>query len=179
MATAITATAKSNTTFSNIANIIRLLPTGTVFLFHFLNPILTNNGACARPVYKYLSSTVIALCGLSCCFSCFTDSYQGDDGATHYGIVTPKGLWPSAGGSSVDLTKYKLRFGDFVHAMLSVFVFTVLALLDTNTVRCFYPSFESTEKTLVMVLPTAIGVVSGGVFALFPGSRHGIGYESG
>ncbi|KAJ8766502.1 hypothetical protein K2173_022561 [Erythroxylum novogranatense] len=164
-------------TFKGLGNIIKFLPTGTVFLFQFLNPVLTNNGSCAV-VNKWLSGALIALCGSFCCFSCFTDSYIGSDDKTHYGIVTNKGLWPSSASESLNLSKYKLRFGDFVHAIFSVIIFSILVLMDTNTVRCFYPSFESTEKVLIQVLPPVIGTLSGGVFVLFPNHRHGIGYPS-
>jgi len=167
-------------TFSGVGNLVKLLPTGTVFMFQFLNPVLTNNGQC-HTVNKYLSGILMGLCGFSCCFSCFTDSYRGSDGWTHYGIATMKGLRPSSdssAGSSVDLSSYKLRVGDFAHAFFSLIVFAVLSLLDRNTVKCFNPSFESTEKVLLMVLPPAIGAVSGTVFMLFPNKRHGIGYPS-
>lgn len=165
-------------TFTGVGNLIKLLPTGTVFLFQFLNPVLTNNGKCST-LNKYLDSILIGLCGLSCCFASFTDSYTDSNGKTHYGIVTKNGLWPSPSTSqSIDLSKYKLRFGDFVHAFFAVIVFAVLSLMDTNTVRCFYPDFESTEKVLLQVLPPAIGVVSGSVFMLFPNTRHGIGYPT-
>jgi len=90
--------------------------------------------------------------------------------------VTPKGLWPSPASNSVDLSWYRLRVADFVHAALSLLVFAVLGLLDSNTVQCFYPGFESTQKRLVQALPTAIGVFAGGVFMIFPNDRHGIGY---
>ncbi|KAJ4823656.1 Protein dmp2 [Turnera subulata] len=162
-------------TLNGLGNLIKLLPTGTVFVFQFLNPVLTNDGQC-HTINKYLSGILIGLCGFSCCFSCFTDSYVDSDGVTHYGIATKKGLWPSS--KTEDLSSYKLRFGDFVHAFFSLIVFAVLSLLDTNTVRCYYPSFETTEKTLLVVLPPVIGVISGGVFMLFPNNRHGIGYRS-
>ncbi|XP_059648511.1 protein DMP2-like [Cornus florida] len=162
-------------TLTGVGNLIKLLPTGTVFLFQFLNPVLTNNGKC-HTVNKYLSGTLIALSGFSCCFSSFTDSYTDSNGDTHYGIATAKGLWPSEG--SVDLSKYKLRFADFVHAFFSLIVFAMVGLLDSNTVECFYPSFESNEKVLLMVLPPVIGAVSGSVFMIFPNKRHGIGYPS-
>ncbi|XP_031252067.1 protein DMP2-like [Pistacia vera] len=167
----------SDKTFTGLGNLIKLLPTGTVFVFQFLNPVLTNNGNCST-VNKYLTSFLIGLCGLSCALSCFTDSYKGSDGKTHYGFVTTTGLWPSTNAGSVDLSKYKLRFGDFVHAFFSIIVFGVVSLLDSNTVECFYPSFESSEKILLMVLPPVIGVISGGVFMAFPNTRHGIGYPS-
>ncbi|KAK8709782.1 hypothetical protein V6N13_060784 [Hibiscus sabdariffa] len=170
-------TSLSDKTFTGLGNLIKLLPTGTVFVFQFLNPVLTNYGHCS-PVNKVLTSILIAFCGFSCAFSCFTDSYKDSDGMVHYGIATVNGLWPSSGSGSVDLSKYKLRIGDFVHAFFSVVVFAVLSLLDSNTVQCFYPSFESTEKVLLMALPPVIGAISGSVFMMFPNTRHGIGYPS-
>ncbi|XP_009369066.2 protein DMP2-like [Pyrus x bretschneideri] len=164
-------------TFTGAGNLIKLLPTGTVFLFQFLNPVLTNNGSCTA-LNKYLSAILIVLCGFSCCFASFTDSYTGSDGKTHYGVATCKGLWPSTNSNSVDLSAYKLRIGDFVHAFFSLIVFAVLSLLDTNTVRCYYPGFESTEKTLLLVLPPIIGTIAGTVFVVFPNNRHGIGYPA-
>lgn len=164
-------------TLTSIGNLIKLLPTGTVFIYQFLNPVLTNNGKC-HTVNKYLSGALIGLCSFSCCFSSFTDSYTDSDGNTHYGIVTKNGLWPSGKGKNYDedLSKYRLRIGDFVHAFSSLVVFLVLSLLDTNTVECFYPSFESTEKVLLMVLPPVLGAMAGTVFMVFPNKRHGIGY---
>ena len=97
---------------------------------------------------------------------------------SHYGVATKNGLWPSPDSESVNLSAYKLRVGDFVHAFLSLIVFAVVALLDSNTVDCFYPSFESTEKLLLMVLPPVIGAISSTVFMMFPNKRHGIGYPS-
>ncbi|XVE82002.1 hypothetical protein DITRI_Ditri15bG0112100 [Diplodiscus trichospermus] len=167
----------SDKTFTGFGNLIKLLPTGTVFIFQFLNPVLTNNGDC-KPVNKVLTSILIALCGFSCAFSCFTDSYKGSDGLVHYGIATVSGLWPSSSSGSANLSSYKLRIGDFVHAFFSVIVFAALSLLDSNTVRCFYPSFEDTEKTLLVTLPPVIGAISGTIFMAFPSTRHGIGYPS-
>ncbi|KAI3469475.1 hypothetical protein Pfo_026138 [Paulownia fortunei] len=162
---------------TGVANLIKLLPTGTVFMFQFLNPVLTNNGQC-HTVNNYLSSILIVACGFSCCFASFTDSYTDSQGNTHYGIATTKGLWPSSSSSTQDLSSYKLRFGDFVHAFFSLVVFAVVALLDPNSVECFYPSFESTQKVLLMAMPPVIGVISSSIFVLFPNNRHGIGYPS-
>ncbi|XP_073128355.1 protein DMP2-like [Henckelia pumila] len=164
-------------TLTGFGNLIKLLPTATVFMFQFLNPVLTNNGHC-HTINKYLSSILIAVCGFSCCFASFTDSYTDNQGELHYGIATRTGLWPSSSSSSLDLSSYKLRFGDFVHSFFSLIVFAVVALLDPNSVECFYPSFESTQKVLLMVLPPIIGVVSGSLFVVFPNKRHGIGYPS-
>ncbi|KAK9020128.1 hypothetical protein V6N11_054621 [Hibiscus sabdariffa] len=76
----------SGKTFSGFGNLVKLLPTGTVFIFQFLNPVLTNTGQCSI-ANKVLTSILIALCGFSCAFSCFTDSYRGSDGLVHYGVV--------------------------------------------------------------------------------------------
>ena len=165
-------------TLSGLGNLIRLLPTGTVFLYQFLSPALSNNGHCTTTIYKYLTAILVAVCGFSCFFSSFTDSYVGDDGKTHYGIATSKGLWTSEDSKNVDLSAYKLRFGDFVHGLFALTVFGVLVLLDQKTVGCFYPVSDSLEKTLLKVLPPAVGVVSSGLFMFFPNNRHGIGYPS-
>ncbi|TXG71837.1 hypothetical protein EZV62_000416 [Acer yangbiense] len=167
----------SDKTFTGLGNLIKLLPTGTVFVFQFLNPVVTNSGNCTT-LNKYLTSFLIGFCGLACGFSCFTDSYRGSDGMTHYGVATMKGLWPSTAAGSVELSKYKLRIGDFVHCLFTMVVFAVLSLLDSNTVECFYPSFESTEKVLLLVLPPVIGSICGTVFMVFPNNRHGIGYPA-
>ncbi|KAK7292340.1 hypothetical protein RIF29_08118 [Crotalaria pallida] len=172
----------SSSLTSAVGNLIKLLPTGTVFMFQFLNPIVTNTGQC-NTTNKYLASILLVTCAFNCVFASFTDSYTGSDNKRHYGIVTSKGLYdPSLSSSSssnnIDLSKYRLRFSDFVHAVLCLVVFAVLALLDTNTVHCFYPDFESTQKQLLQVLPPAIGVVVGGVFVIFPDTRHGIGYPT-
>ncbi|XP_057434061.1 protein DMP2-like [Lotus japonicus] len=164
-------------TFSGVGSLIKLLPTGTVFLFQFLSPIVTNTGHC-NTVNKYLSSILLVVCGFNCVFSSFTDSYTGSDGHRHYGIVTAKGIWPSPASGNIDLSKYKLRFGDFVHGFISLIVFAVLGLLDINIVRCFYPEFESSEKVLLQVVPPVIGAIASAVFMIFPGTRHGIGYPT-
>ncbi|XP_059434503.1 protein DMP2-like [Corylus avellana] len=165
-------------TLSGVGNLVRLLPTGTVFLYQFLSPVLSNNGHCSNTINKYLTAILVGLCGLSCFFSTFTDSYVGDDGQTHYGFATSKGLWPSPESKSVDLPTYKLRFADFVHAFFAVIVFGALVLLDGNTVGCFYPASESIEKTLIQVLPPVVGAVSSAVFMFFPNNRNGIGYPA-
>ena len=106
-------------TLSGLGNLNRLLPTGTVFLYQFLSPVLSNNGHCTTTIYKYLTAILVAVCGFSCFFSSFTDSYVGDDGKTHYGVVTSKGLWTFEDSKNVDLSVYKLRFGDFVQGASS------------------------------------------------------------
>ncbi|KAL4024963.1 hypothetical protein IC575_013336 [Cucumis melo] len=169
------ATSATEKTLTGVGNLIRLLPTGTVFLFQFLSPILTNSGHC-EPINKSLSIILIILCGLSCFLSSFTDSYTGDDGALHWGFATPSGMWPAPESKTVDLSPYKLRAGDFVHATFSALVFGALVVLDSDTMECFFPSFAAADKLLVQVLPPVVGAVSSVVFVMFPNTRHGIGY---
>ncbi|KAI5654172.1 hypothetical protein M9H77_31359 [Catharanthus roseus] len=167
----------SNQALSSIANLIKLLPTGTVFLYQFVVPILTNNGLCS-PTNKILLGIFIGLCGLSCFLSTFTGSYTDKEGKIQYGIATLKCLWPSSDSNSVNLSKYKLRIGDFFHAILALVVFGVVVLLDGKTVESFYPSIQSHQKALFMALPLITRAVAGLVFAFFPDKRHGIGYPS-
>ncbi|KAK9933611.1 hypothetical protein M0R45_020799 [Rubus argutus] len=108
---------------TGVGNLIKLLPTGTVFLFQFLNPVLTNNGHFTLAVMDKLTMEL-----------------------QRQRVFGPRRFW------LVDLSAYKLRVGDFVHAFFSLVVFAVVSLLDSNTVRCFYPAFESTERVLLMVL---------------------------
>ncbi|MQL94665.1 hypothetical protein Taro_027326 [Colocasia esculenta] len=73
--------------------------------------------------------------------------YSGADGKVYYGIYRhrardccPSGTptprpWTSPSTCSV--------FGDFVHPALSLVVFVVVSLLDSYTVSCYYPAFES------------------------------------
>lgn len=165
-------------TFQGLGNIIKILPTGTVFLFEFLNSLLTNKGSC-HTVNKYLTGALLIICGISCFFASFTDSYVGSNGKVYYGVVTTDGLkaFSDSDSSKKNLSKYKLRFTDFVHAFLALIVFAVIALLDSNIVSCFYPSFESTEKKLIKALPVVIGGISSFVSMVFPSTRHGVGYH--
>ncbi|PIA39363.1 hypothetical protein AQUCO_02600073v1 [Aquilegia coerulea] len=167
----------SQTTVQGLGNLVKLLPSGTFFLFIALNPAFTNNGEC-RTGNKYLTAIFLSLCVFASCFSWFTDSYIDKNGKVQYGIVTRKGLYPltDSDSSAVNLSAYKRSLGDFVHAFLSVIVFILLALLDRNTVECFYPSFESSQKQLIMALPPVVGAIASSAFVLFPNKRNGIGF---
>ncbi|KAL5571829.1 hypothetical protein UlMin_021426 [Ulmus minor] len=159
-----------------LLNLNKLLPTGITFLFQLINPLLTNYDNTCTVLNKTLETLLIVLCSFVCCFVSFTDSYTGSDGKTHYAIVTPKGLWPSSSlnSYSLDLSKFKLCFRDFVHAFISVMVFANFALLDPKMVRCFYPHFESTHNILLLVLTTILRLLLVVVSFIYPNNRHGI-----
>ncbi|GMI72095.1 DUF679 domain membrane protein 2, Arabidopsis thaliana DUF679 domain membrane protein 2 [Hibiscus trionum] len=162
--------------FASWGNLIKILPTAAVFVFQFLNPLITSNGNCGMIVRKVLECTFIGLCCFFCAFACFTDSYRDRNGVIHYGVATLTGFWPSPASGSVDPSRYRLKFGDFVHAFFSLVVFAAFSLLDSGTVKCLYPQLEFADKLLVMVLPPAIGAITGVVFIVFPYTRHGLGY---
>ncbi|XP_031480767.1 protein DMP2-like [Nymphaea colorata] len=157
------------------SNLLKLLPTGTVIVFQFLSPLLSNNGDC-HLANKFATGALLILCAASCAFSCFTDSFSGSDGKTYYGIATRSGMLVFGGHSSIDLSVHRLRFGDFIHAFFSVFVLAAVALLDTKTAVCYYPSLLRKEKALAVALPPVVGAISSFVFTVFPNKRRGIGY---
>lgn len=76
----------ANKSLTGLESLIKLLPTGTLFIYLLLNPVLTNDGECSTS-NKVMSSILVALCSFSCVFSCFTDSFKGTDGSRKYGIV--------------------------------------------------------------------------------------------
>ncbi|GLJ42790.1 hypothetical protein SUGI_0887310 [Cryptomeria japonica] len=165
---------------STIAKLVKLLPTTTVLLFHILSPLVTNGGHGCSKVNRILTGALLSCCSFSCYFSSFTDSFRADNGKLYYGIATKKGLWLFCRWEQKHfdpyLSDYRLRFRDFVHAVLSVVVFATIALVNTNIVRCFYPSLTENQKGLLMGLPGAVGVATSVVFIIFPSKRHGVGY---
>ncbi|XP_018477451.2 protein DMP7 isoform X2 [Raphanus sativus] len=98
--------------------------------------------------------------------------------AARYGLATPSGLMVMDG--TITLTeeekeKYKLRFIDFLHAIMSMLVFFAISMFDQNVIRCLFPVPSEDTKELLTGLPFIIGVVCGGFFLVFPTRRHGIG----
>lgn len=163
--------------YSGLGNLISLLPTGTIFLFQYLNPTVTNSGSHCTTFNKFLSASLLTVCSLNCIFATFTDSYTASDGTRRYGIVTATGLWPPPPSSeAVDMSAYRLRGRDLVHAMVSLGVFGVLGFLDKNMVRCMYPVISEYDGVLLKALPIVMGVISGLTFSIFPWKRKGIGY---
>ncbi|KAJ7968001.1 DUF679 domain-containing protein [Quillaja saponaria] len=133
-------------TLTNTANLANLLPTGTLLTFQIVTPIFTNN-----------------------------------DGNVYHGLVTSKGMWlfdyPDPSGSGLpDLSQYKIRFMDWVHAVLSVFVFGAVALRDKNVLSCFYPMPKHETQEVLNIAPVGIGLICSLLFVAFPTRRHGIGY---
>ncbi|KAK9070669.1 hypothetical protein SSX86_011071 [Deinandra increscens subsp. villosa] len=167
-------------TLTSTANLAKLLPTGTLLVFQVLTPIFTNNGSCDSTT-RSLTAILLLLLAVSCFLACFTDSFKSDNGQVFYGFATFQGMWlfdyhDDTKGNTPDLRKYRLRFIDWVHAVLSVLVFGAVALRDRNVVNCFYPSPGVETQEVLDIVPIGAGIISSALFVAFPTRRHGIGY---
>ncbi|XP_022720088.1 protein DMP10 [Durio zibethinus] len=170
------------------ANLVNLLPTGTVFAFQAIIPSFSNNGKC-EIVHKYMVLGLIIVCSLGCFLSSFTDSFVGSDNKLYYGLATIKGLWvfndERDDGLDLEnneeeakkiLRKYRLTPIDFVHAFGSVTLFLVMACSSFDVQGCFFPEPGANGNALMTNLPLAGGLLASGLFMLFPTKRRGIGY---
>ncbi|KAK9285015.1 hypothetical protein L1049_024197 [Liquidambar formosana] len=166
-------------TFKGTAHLANLLPTGTVLTFQLLSPILTNQGQCPTPMNQLTTLVLLALCGVLCFLLSFTDSFRDERGKVRYGLATFSGLWVIDGSvtlSPEEAAGYRVRFIDFLHALLSILVFAAVALFDQNVVKCFEPMPSDKTKDLLLKVPIGIGLVCSVLFVLFPTKRHGIGF---
>ncbi|GJX24831.1 DMP3-like protein [Tanacetum coccineum] len=165
-------------TLTSTANLAKLLPTGTLLAFQLLTPIFTNNGSCDTAT-RPLTAILLVTLAVSCFLACFTDSFKSEDGQLYYGFATFQGMWLFDYyelNNVPDLRKYRLRFIDWVHALLSVLVFGTVALRDRNVVNCFYPSPGHEAQEVLDIVPIGVGLLSSALFVVFPTRRHGIGY---
>ncbi|KAL5566434.1 hypothetical protein UlMin_029598 [Ulmus minor] len=139
-------------TLTTTANLANLLPTGTLLAFQLLTPIFTSNGSGCDAATRPLTAILLGLLALSCFLASFTDSVKATDG------------------------QFRIRFIDWVHAVLSVFVFGAVALRDKNVLTCFYPKPRHETQEVLDIVPVGIGIICGLLFVVFPTRRHGIGY---
>ncbi|MED6157247.1 Protein dmp4 [Stylosanthes scabra] len=165
-------------TFQSTAHLANLLPTGTVLSFQLLSPIFTNQGNCDS-VSKFMTCTLLSLSAFSCFLLCFTDTFRDSKGNLCHGFATFKGLWVIDGSTTLPPelnAKYRLKFIDVVHAVMSVLVFAAIALFDQNVVNCFFPSPSDEAQEILTALPVGIGALCSMLFVAFPTQRHGIGF---
>ncbi|XWS55316.1 hypothetical protein CRYUN_Cryun10bG0164500 [Craigia yunnanensis] len=167
-------------TLTSTANLANLLPTGTILAFQLLMPIFTNNGSCDSAT-RPMTLVLLVLLAFSCFLASFTDSVKSSDGQVYYGFATFKGMflfdYPDPSGSGLpDLSKYRIKFFDVVHAVLSVLVFGAVALKDKNVLNCFYPTPKHETQEVLNIAPVGIGLICSLLFVVFPTRRHGIGY---
>ncbi|KAL3577035.1 hypothetical protein D5086_022318 [Populus alba] len=167
-------------TFKSTAHLANLLPTGTVLAFQLLSPIFSNQGTASNDsVARSMTAGLVVLCGLSCFLSSFSDSFRDKKGNVCYGLATFRGLWVIDGSATIPpevAANYRLRFIDFMHALMSILVFAAIALFDQNVVDCFYPSPSTEAQEVLTALPVGIGALCSMLFIVFPTKRHGIGF---
>ncbi|KDP42435.1 hypothetical protein JCGZ_00232 [Jatropha curcas] len=167
-------------TLTSTANLANLLPTGTLLAFQLLTPVFTKNGACDS-VTQFLTFVLLSLLAVSCFLASFTDSIKSTDGQVYYGFATFKGIFlfdcpdPESLGDQ-DLRKYRIKFIDGVHAVLSVLVFVAVALKDKNVLSCFFSMPQQETQEVLDIVPVGIGLICSLLFVVFPTRRHGIGY---
>ncbi|XP_073009334.1 protein DMP2-like [Typha latifolia] len=171
-------------TLASVANLVKLLPTGTVLAFQSLSPSFTDHGKC-YPSDRYMSALLVFFCAFFCIFLSFTDSLLGSNGKPYYGLATFKGFYvfnyhgadEDRGVVFGDLTRLRIRFLDYVHAFFGALVFLVVAFSDSGIQNCFFPDSGPNTKELLVNLPLGAGFLSSVVFMIFPTSRKGIGYS--
>lgn len=121
----------------------------------------------------------LTMTAIACFFMSFTDSVRDARGKVRYGVATFKGLYVMDGSvefSHEEAAKYRLRFIDLVHAVMSLLVFVAVAMFDQNVVNCFCPTPSEEVREVLVVAPAAIGVICSLFFVAFPTRRHGIGF---
>ncbi|XVE94181.1 hypothetical protein REPUB_Repub01dG0259800 [Reevesia pubescens] len=166
-------------TLTSTANLANLLPRGTLLAFQLM-PIFTNNGSCDSAT-RSMTLILLFLLALSCFLASFTDSVKSSDGQVYYGFATFKGMflfdYPDPTGSGLpDLSKYRIKFIDGVHAVLSMLVFGAVPLRDNNVLNCFYPTPKHETQEVLNIVPVGIGLICSLLFVGFPTRRHVIGY---
>ncbi|KAF3340858.1 hypothetical protein FCM35_KLT09702 [Carex littledalei] len=126
---------------TSTAHLANLLPTGTLLAFQLLTPVFTHNGSCDHVTYQ-LTRGLLALLACSCFLASLTDSWRSPhDSQVYYGFVTRGGMWLFNYPDDyppTDLSKYRLKFIDLIHAVLSVLVFGAVALRDKNAIGLLY-----------------------------------------
>ncbi|XP_039114381.1 protein DMP2-like [Dioscorea cayenensis subsp. rotundata] len=171
-------------TLSSAANLAKLLPSGTVLALQTLSPSFANKGNCYTS-NRYLTSTLILFCTISCIFFSFTDSLIGSDGKLYYGLATFKGFYVfNYVGEEEDydkvfkgLKKLRITTLDYVHAFFSSLVFFSITFSDASIQSCFFPNAGKDTKEFLVNLPLGAGFLSALVFMIFPTSRKGVGYS--
>ncbi|KAL6969602.1 hypothetical protein U1Q18_029312 [Sarracenia purpurea var. burkii] len=164
-------------TLSKTSMLANFLPTGTLLTFEMVLPTVYGKGDCS-PVGTLMINVLLGLCTLSCFFFHFTDSFRAPDGKVYYGFVTPKGLAVFRSGLGVEVPKderYRVSFSDFVHAMMSVMVFTAIAFSDHRVTNCLFPGHANEMDEVMESFPLMVGIICSGLFLIFPKSRFGIG----
>jgi len=164
-------------TLSKTSMLAHFLPTGTLLTFEMVLPSIYGVGHCTS-VTSSMTLALLILCATSCFFFHFTDSFRAPDGRIYYGFVTRKGLAVFKSGLEVEVPKeerFKVQFGDLVHAGMSVMVFMAIAFSDQRVTRCLFPGHGKEMEEVMESFPLMVGIVCSCLFLIFPKARFGVG----
>ncbi|WVZ54287.1 hypothetical protein U9M48_005109 [Paspalum notatum var. saurae] len=176
-----------------VANLSKLLPTGTTLAFQTMAPSFTKGGDCSvvHGVNYAFTWGLIVLLTLLCAALCFTDSVTDEAGHTCYGVATVCGFRFFDRRCEQELRlsppeklealkkKRKLRRRDFLHALTSAAVFLAIAFCDAGVQRCLVPSESNQWEQFLAILPLAVSFLASFVFLIYPSDRKGVGEEGG
>ncbi|KAI3945487.1 hypothetical protein MKW92_027201 [Papaver armeniacum] len=157
------------------------LPTGTLLTFEMIIPSVAGNELSCTSVRATMMIILLCLCGASCFFFHFTDSFKGPNGKVYYGYVTPRGLAvfkPDLEVHTPKDEKYELKFSDFVHALMSVTVFAAIVAGDRRVTDCLFRKHVKEIDEAMESVPLIVGVICSGLYLVFPNTRYGIGCVS-
>lgn len=165
-----------NLSVKSAGHLTNLLPTGTLLFFQFLLPILSNGGDCTgSPAYAAMTAILLIVCGIWCSFLSFTDTVKAPNGKFYHGVATPRGLWLPQSARVVSasrLSRFRLCPLDFLHALLSLSVFTAVALFTPNVTACLLPDSTLMPEKLQDSLPLVVGFVASFLCIVFPSPRR-------
>ncbi|KAF7112038.1 hypothetical protein CFC21_111976 [Triticum aestivum] len=176
-------TCVSQKVLSVSANLVQLLPTGSVMAYQILAPSFSNQGKC-YPSNWWITLGLVIVLAASCVFFAFTDSII-HKGKVYYGIATIDGMnifnisrddqKKEFEGLESELKKRHIKKQDFSHAFLTVVVFLTMAFSDVGLQNCFFPKAGTDAQQLLKNLPLGMAVFSSLVFTIFPSKRNFIG----
>ncbi|RLM69891.1 uncharacterized protein C2845_PM17G02960 [Panicum miliaceum] len=171
-----------------VANLSKLLPTGTTLAFQTMAPAFTKGGECQdHDVNFAFTWGLISFLTVLCAALSFTDSITDDDGVTYYGVATPRGfklfnqnlrrMKKLSGGENIRhlRRRMKMNWMDFLHAGVSAAVFVALAFCDAGVQRCLVKQESGPWKDFLNHLPLAVGFLASFVLIIYPSKRKGFG----
>ncbi|XP_062227593.1 uncharacterized protein LOC133925861 [Phragmites australis] len=173
----------ANRGLTSSANLLELLPTGTVLAFQALAATFTNQGNC-HPSNWWLTLGLVTFLTATCIFFAFTDSVQDSEGKVYQGVALPGRLHifyaskEEPKNFSAKLKERGLKAVDWVHAFFTAVVFLSIAGSDVGLQDCFFPRASEDTNQLLKNLPLGMAVLSSFVFMIFPPTRKGIGFDN-
>ena len=169
-----TSTKVVNSTLSSASNLVKVLPTGILFVFQAFSNLVSNNGDYTKS-NKVLVGIVVGILGIASFVLSFVDTFtDSKTGKVYYAIATINGIFTASKVKPSTDSEYKIKPKDIFHALLAVGVFSGMALTDKNIVQCLYPSAESNIEKMYKALPVVVSAISSAILVLFPSNRQGI-----